>query len=193
MSVTFFFDPACPWTWVTSRWLVSTAAREHFEIEWRSFSLPYEHDDDGHPDVVAAHRVIEALREAGDNDGVSRFYDALGHRWHESGEGHELTVVCATLPRRRPGLLRRRRSTTSPSTSGWPPPPRKRRRWRGRTSARRCCNSRTDDHCSARSSTPFPTMTAAPACRNAVLLLAGVPEYHELKRGRRHRPDTKAG
>src|SRR4051794_41937383 len=97
MSVTFFFDPACPWTWVTSRWLEATAARERFDIEWRSFSLPYEHDDNEHPEVVAAHRVIEALRQRGDNDGVKRFYDALGHRWHQSDDDHTIEVVRAAL------------------------------------------------------------------------------------------------
>ena len=192
MSVTFFFDPACPWTWVTSRWLVTTAAREHFEIEWRSFSLPYEHDDDGHPDVVAAHRVIEALREAGDNDGVSRFYDALGHRWHESGEGHELSVVCAAL--HDAGLdsfagalddetldVGVAASTEEAKALAGPDIGSPVLQLEdGRSLFGPILHAVPDDDGGAR-------------VWDAVLLLAGMPEYHELKRGRRHRPDTKAG
>ena len=34
-SATFFFDPLCPWTWVTARWLVDVADRRGFPVAWR--------------------------------------------------------------------------------------------------------------------------------------------------------------
>jgi predicted DsbA family dithiol-disulfide isomerase len=46
-SVTFFFDPLCPWTWVTSRWLVDVADRRGFPLEWRALSLALLHAGDG--------------------------------------------------------------------------------------------------------------------------------------------------
>ncbi|WP_446215814.1 DsbA family protein [Micromonospora sp. IBHARD004] len=39
MDATFFFDPACPWTWRTSRWLVAVAGARGLRVEWRAFSL----------------------------------------------------------------------------------------------------------------------------------------------------------
>jgi len=30
--VDFFFDPGCPWTWVTSRWLVEAATERDLTI-----------------------------------------------------------------------------------------------------------------------------------------------------------------
>ena len=39
-QVEFYLDPGCPWTWLTSRWLVDVAAqRGDLEIAWRPFSL----------------------------------------------------------------------------------------------------------------------------------------------------------
>src|SRR3712207_9286763 len=39
MRVDFWFHPGCPWTWVTSRWLVEVAPHRDLDIHWRSFSL----------------------------------------------------------------------------------------------------------------------------------------------------------
>lgn len=38
-SVEFWFDPACPFTWRTSRWLAGVAARRGFDVQWRLMSL----------------------------------------------------------------------------------------------------------------------------------------------------------
>ena len=39
MEVTYYFDPACPFTWRTSRWLVAVAAERGLTVHWRAFSL----------------------------------------------------------------------------------------------------------------------------------------------------------
>ncbi len=38
-TIEFFFDPACPWTWMTSRWLVDATAQTGHDIRWRNLSL----------------------------------------------------------------------------------------------------------------------------------------------------------
>jgi predicted DsbA family dithiol-disulfide isomerase len=40
-SVSIWFDPICPWTWVTSRWLLEVAGVRPVTIEWRMLSLAY--------------------------------------------------------------------------------------------------------------------------------------------------------
>ncbi|MDO3703350.1 DsbA family protein [Micromonospora sp. C28SCA-DRY-2] len=92
MDATFFFDPACPWTWRTSRWLVAVADARGLRVEWRAFSLAILNEGDVAPefaDVLAASsralRLVEALRADGRPDDVARFYAELGARSHEAG------------------------------------------------------------------------------------------------------------
>jgi len=92
-SVDFFFDPGCPWTWATSRWLVEAAGRRRIEIVWRGLSLGVLNEDREIPEqyrakVAAAshaHRVIAALRQAGRNDLVGEVYTEYGRRVHHDG------------------------------------------------------------------------------------------------------------
>ena len=35
----FFFDPICPFCWVTSRWVVEVARQRPLEVTWRPVSL----------------------------------------------------------------------------------------------------------------------------------------------------------
>jgi 2-hydroxychromene-2-carboxylate isomerase len=84
-TVDFFFDPSCPWTWVTSRWLTEAAALRPIEIRWRPISLLLKHGDDvsdemrdEHEIGLHASRVAIAVGHAHDNDAVARFYSAFG-------------------------------------------------------------------------------------------------------------------
>ncbi len=73
MRVDFWFHPGCPWTWVTSRWLLAVAPQRDLDIHWRSYSLTllngcadvpvaYRARAEGAHDVL---RVVEAARAAG--------------------------------------------------------------------------------------------------------------------------------
>jgi len=44
-GATFYFDPGCPWTWMTSRWLVAAAQERALDIRWRTFSLALLNED----------------------------------------------------------------------------------------------------------------------------------------------------
>lgn len=84
-DIIFYFDPACPWTWKTSRWLEVVAAEKNFDVEWRACSLAVINGDDtpaqyrDRVDVSAkALRLVESLRLAGRNADVGRFYAELG-------------------------------------------------------------------------------------------------------------------
>lgn len=87
MRVDFWFHPGCPWTWVTSRWLLEVAPQRDLDIHWRSFSLtllngcahvPRRWRDraEGAHDVL---RVVEAARAAGQpRRAIGDFYTGSG-------------------------------------------------------------------------------------------------------------------
>lgn len=94
-----WIDPACPYTWITSRWLLEAAAVRPVEPRWHVLSLAAlnegrdddpENDPEGYlwlPARVCAAVVAEAGREA-----LGRFYTAFGARVHERGEMDERTI-----------------------------------------------------------------------------------------------------
>jgi len=99
MDATYFFDPLCPHSWRTSRWLVEVAPARDVTIRWRSFSLPFLHEgaaaaqytdvaDHYRAPAIAstrALRLVEWLSAAGDDDAIGRFYTEIGIRTHDAG------------------------------------------------------------------------------------------------------------
>lgn len=99
-GVDFYFDPACPWTWLTSRWLVDAARQRGIDITWRSLSLLVLNDGkvpEQYADVVragaGAHRLFAALHEAGRSDLVGDVYTEIGRRSHDAGEPLSSDIV----------------------------------------------------------------------------------------------------
>jgi 2-hydroxychromene-2-carboxylate isomerase len=91
MDIDFWFDPACPFCWRTSRWLVAVAPDRDATIRWRSISLLEKNGGaDRVPEqfrarVIATHRmlrVVERLRAQGDSDLIGRFYSEVGSQIH---------------------------------------------------------------------------------------------------------------
>lgn len=100
-TIEFFFDPLCPWTWLTSRWLVDVADGRALDIEWRNLSLPVLNAGKEIPEHFVGrmaistrmHRVIAALRADGRLDLVGDVYTEFGRRVHH--DGAEPTVELA--------------------------------------------------------------------------------------------------
>lgn len=97
MDVCFYFDSMCPWTWMTSRWLIDVADQRDLNITWRTFSLPMLNEGkevppallEAVPDIhdqlalgKGILRVVESLRAEDRNDDIGRFYTACGNRFH---------------------------------------------------------------------------------------------------------------
>ena len=38
-SIEFFFDPACPFAWLTSRWVTEVAEQSDLQVRWRFIAL----------------------------------------------------------------------------------------------------------------------------------------------------------
>lgn len=90
-SVEFWFDPSCPWAWMTSRWAEEVAAARGFEIQWNIMSLAILNE--GRDDLPAQYtdflpralrlaRLVNAVREVHGQAAVKPLYDELGSRIH---------------------------------------------------------------------------------------------------------------
>jgi len=103
-SLTFYFDPACPYTWLTSRWLVDAIERSEITVTWRAFSLSLINAGREIPEEYVAVikagtralRVIESLASEGRNDDVAAFYTAYGTRlFVEQAEASDELLLAA--------------------------------------------------------------------------------------------------
>ncbi|HWD52412.1 MAG TPA: hypothetical protein VG412_08430 [Acidimicrobiales bacterium] len=91
-DVDFYFDPVCPFAWMTSKWLRMVTAQRNYTVEWKFISLRLinaEIDYDTHfpPGYEAGHtaglrllRVAARTRVEHGSDAVDRLYRAMGTR-----------------------------------------------------------------------------------------------------------------
>lgn len=94
-SLEVFFDPVCPFCWITSEWVRTVQRQRGLDVEWRFISLrmlndaPGAYDDkpEGYPEAhqrgLEMLRVAAAAREAHGSAVVSDLYEAMGRAvWH---------------------------------------------------------------------------------------------------------------
>ncbi len=94
-DVEFFFDPVCPFCWVTSRWVRQVQGlREGLDVAWRFISLQMLNEDQGYEDKPERYpevhhkglrllRVAAAVRDAHGEDAVGPLYATIGHHLWE--------------------------------------------------------------------------------------------------------------
>jgi hypothetical protein len=91
----FWFDPLCPWAWLTSRWILQAAEVRTFDVEWHLMSLAYlnsRKDDisDEYRTMLAQAwgpvRVCVAAEQAYGSEVLLPLYTALGTRFHLEGK-----------------------------------------------------------------------------------------------------------
>ncbi|HEY4410798.1 MAG TPA: DsbA family protein [Acidimicrobiia bacterium] len=104
-DVTFFFDPACPWTWRASRWLTLVAEIRDLDVEWRPMSLWVLNDRDV-PDPVkrarleSSHRwlrVAQRLDQEGRQADIARLYTVTGELVHDHDAPFDEAVLVHVL------------------------------------------------------------------------------------------------
>ena len=88
----FYFDPVCPFAWLTSKWVRVVAAQRDYSVDWRFISLrilnahidyashfPPNYED-GHTAGLRLLRVAARVRAEHGRDAVGPFYEAIGTR-----------------------------------------------------------------------------------------------------------------
>jgi len=105
MAITFYFDPMCPFTWRTSRWVKDVAGRTGEAVAWKFLSLAVLNEGKDIPDQYRsahafgrkAHRVLAAADQKYGQDAVDRLYSALGRLLHYEDAGRDTYTLAAAI------------------------------------------------------------------------------------------------
>ncbi|MFF9397207.1 DsbA family protein [Streptomyces sp. NPDC014744] len=106
--VDFWFDPLCPWAWMTSRWMLEVEKVRDVEVRWHVMSLavlnedkldelPEEYRDMLENQAWGPVRVVVAAQQKHGDDIVGPLYTALGTRFHNRGEGATREAIVGAL------------------------------------------------------------------------------------------------
>ncbi|GAA3875303.1 disulfide bond formation protein DsbA [Streptomyces sedi] len=108
-DVPFWFDPLCPWAWVTSRWLLEVEKVRPVRADWRIMSLAYlnldQREGKGLSDdyralmerAWGAVRVCAAAAAHAGRNVLGPLYTAIGTRLHNQGRREDPTVITEAL------------------------------------------------------------------------------------------------
>jgi 2-hydroxychromene-2-carboxylate isomerase len=89
----FWFDPLCPFAWITSRWMLEVEQVRDIAVTWHVMSLAYLNQDKDVPDDYRTMlapawgpvRVCVAAEQQYGKDALLPLYTALGERIHLEG------------------------------------------------------------------------------------------------------------
>lgn len=194
MTLTFWFDPTCPFTWRTSRWVRDVAARHGDTVQWRFLSLAVLNEGKEIPEQYRAgiawsakvHRVLAAADARYGQEAVDRLYTAIGRQIHEQdGKPDATTLTDAVSEAGLPAEL-----LAAANDASWDKAVRD-----SHDEAQNRVGTETGSPVMAIDDGPAffgPVVVPVPAAEDAdrlfeaLRLLSTVPQFSELKRARNH-------
>ena len=102
-SADFWFDPLCPFAWITSRWMLEVEQVRDVRVRWRVMSLYFLNKDRDLSEDYQARiarglpigRVLIAAEQKVGGEALGPLYTAFGERIHHEKQelGRELVVA----------------------------------------------------------------------------------------------------
>jgi 2-hydroxychromene-2-carboxylate isomerase len=101
----FWFDPACPFAWISSRWMLEVEKVRDISVTWHIMSLAYLNEDKDVPDEYRERlktawqpvRVCMAAEQLHGKDVLLPLYTALGTRIHNEGREKDREMIVEAL------------------------------------------------------------------------------------------------
>ena len=101
----FWFDPACPFAWITSRWILEVEKVRDIEVTWHIMSLAYLNQDKDIPDSYREFlstawqpvRVLMAAEHKYGKEALLPLYTAMGTRIHLEKQDRDRAMIEAAL------------------------------------------------------------------------------------------------
>ena len=105
----FWFDPLCPWAWITSRWMLEVEQVRPVRTDWRIMSLAYlnlvQHEAQGQSEdylerMARAWGPVRICAAAAQHSGpaiLGPLYTAIGTRFHNQGRRDDPDTIPEAL------------------------------------------------------------------------------------------------
>jgi len=102
-DIHFYFDPVCPFAWMTSKWVRMVAGQRDYAVDWRFISLRLinsgiDYDshfpagyEEGHTSGLRLLRVAARIRAEHGRAAVGPFYEAVSGEIFDAAGSAELT------------------------------------------------------------------------------------------------------